>query len=181
MSSAGVSKQATWLVENGPRELEALLGAIVYHPSAPILIADNDRHSLDASSGAGKLLGVPRDKIIGRTLDDFADPSFKPQISELWQAFLERGKQEGTLRLVGPDGKSREIEYTVKGNVLPVRHLLMLRDKEGTADSTRGEIPGWVQDYAIFLMNVDGTIVAWYSGAERIYGYAAGEVLEQHI
>ena len=150
-------------------------------PSAPILIADNDRHSLHASSGAGKLLGVPRDAIIGRSLDDFADPAFKPQISELWQAFLERGKQAGTLRLVGPDGKSREVEYTVKGNVLPVRHVLVLRDKEGAAGANPGEIPAWVQDYAIFLLDVDGTVVAWYSGAERIYGYAASEVIDQHI
>jgi len=60
MPSAASQQQATWLVENGPRELEALLRAIVYHPSTPILIADNDRHSLDASHGAGKLLGLPR-------------------------------------------------------------------------------------------------------------------------
>ena len=83
----------------------------------------------DASSGAGKLLGLSREKIIGRSLDDFVEPSFKPQISELWQAFLQRGEQEGTLRLVGPDGSPREVEYTAKGNVLPVRHLLVLREK----------------------------------------------------
>ncbi|MEO8594632.1 MAG: sigma 54-interacting transcriptional regulator [Candidatus Solibacter sp.] len=181
MPSAASQQQTTWLIENGPRELEALLRAIVYHPSTPILLADNDRHSLDASSGAGKLLGLPREEIIGRSLDDFADPAFRPQMSELWQAFLERGKQEGTLSLVGPDGKSRQVGYTVKGNVLPVRHLLLLHDKHGDAQSSRGEIPTWVQDYAIFLLNVDGTVVAWYSGAERIYGYAASEVLNQHI
>src|SRR3954449_4461755 len=181
MPSTASEQQVTWLVENGPRELEALLRAIVYHPSAPVFIADNDRHSLHASSGAGKLLGVPPDVIIGRSLDDFADPAFKPDISELWQAFLERGKQAGTLRLVGPDGKSREVEYTVKGNVLPVRHLVVLRHKEGAAGSALAEIPAWVQDYAIFLLDVDGTVVAWYSGAERIYGYAASDVLNQHI
>ena len=181
MPSAASQQQVTWLVENGPRELEALLRVIVFHPSAPILLADNDRHSLDASSGAGKLLGIPREAIIGRSLDDFADPSSRPQISELWQAFLERGKQEGTLSLVGPDGKSRQVDYTIKGNVLPVRHLLLLHDKLADAKDSRGEIPAWVQDYAIFLLNVDGAVVAWYSGAERIYGYAASEVLNQHI
>ncbi len=181
MSSAASQQQVTWLVENGPRELESLLGAIVYHPATPVLIADDSRHYRDASSGAGKLLGLPRDAVIGRTLDDFADPNFKPQISELWQAFLERGEQEGTLHLVGPDGKSRLVEFSVKGNVLPVRHLLLLRDRGVSAESPPVEIPGWVQDYAIFLLNVDGTVVAWYSGAERIYGYTAAEALGQHI
>src|SRR5438309_4516364 len=164
MPSTATQQQATWLVENGPRELEALLRAIIYHPATPILLADNERHSLDASSGAGKLLGVPREEIIGRSLDDFTDPSFKPQISELWQAFLERGKLEGTLNLVGPDGKSRQVEYTLQGNVLPVRHIVLLHDKHPGPESSPGEIPAWVQDYAIFLLNVEGTVVAWYSG-----------------
>src|SRR5438045_7255000 len=90
---------ASWLIENGPRELELLFRAIVYHPSAPILIADNDRNYRDASIGASKLLGLPRQKIMGRKMDDFAEPSFRPRISQLWRAFLEQGEHEGTLRL----------------------------------------------------------------------------------
>src|SRR5437762_1805392 len=105
MSSIGVETPAAarWLVENGPRELELLFRAIVYHPSAPILIADDDGNSKDASVGVAKLLGLPREKVIGRPIDDFAPPSFKPQVSQLWRAFLKEGKQEGTLQLVGPD------------------------------------------------------------------------------
>jgi formate hydrogenlyase transcriptional activator len=76
--------QATrWLEDNGPKELELLFRAIVYHPAVPILIADNDRNYRDASAGAGKLLGLPRDKIIGCRLDDFAAPASKPKISQL--------------------------------------------------------------------------------------------------
>ena len=40
---------------------------------------------------------------------------------------------------------------------------------------------GWVQDYALFLLDVDGQIVAWYAGAERIYGYKSDEVVGQHV
>ena len=90
-TAASPSRGADWLLENGPRELELLFRAIVYHPSAPILIADSDRHYRDASTGAGKLLGLSREKIIGRRLDDFAAPGFKPQIPKLWRAFLEQG------------------------------------------------------------------------------------------
>jgi PAS domain S-box-containing protein len=38
-----------------------------------------------------------------------------------------------------------------------------------------------VQDYALFLMDVDGRIVTWYSGAERIYGYNSDEAIGQHV
>jgi formate hydrogenlyase transcriptional activator len=180
-----------WLAENGPKELELLFRAIVFHPSAPILLADNDRHYLEASVGASKFLGLPREEIIGRSLDDFALPGFRPVISERWRAFLEKGEQEGTLQLVGPDGDPRDVEYSAKGNVLPVCHLLVLRDKTTKTpgggpvprdkDHPASSVPAWVQDYALFLLDVDGQIAAWYAGAERIYGYKSGEVIGQHV
>jgi formate hydrogenlyase transcriptional activator len=167
---------AGWLSENGPKELELLFRAIVYHPSSPILIADNDGSYCEASAGAGKLLGIPREKIIGRQIDDFAPAAFKPQVSQLWRAFLDHGEQVGTLQLLGPDGSPREVEYTAKGNVLPVRHVLTLREKSAPA-----AIPTWVQDYALYLLDVEGAIAAWYSGASRIYGYSAEEAMEQPV
>src|SRR5580704_10179757 len=184
-STASQPRAAGWLVDNGPKELELLFRAIVFHPSAPILLTDNDRRYRDASVGAGKLLGLPREKIIGRSLDDFAVPEIRPAISDRWRAFLEDGEQAGTLQLLGPDGKTREVEYTAKGNVLPVRHLMVLRDKadpaEGDKNSSRNAIPTWVQDYALFLLDPDGEVVAWYAGAERIYGFKQSEVVGQHV
>src|SRR5579862_5680425 len=100
---------ANWLVENGPKALETLFQTIVYHPSTPILIADDGGQYRDASAGAGKLLGLKRERIIGRRLDDFTPPSLKPQISQLWSTFLEQGEQEGTLRLAVPDGSVRDV------------------------------------------------------------------------
>jgi PAS domain S-box-containing protein len=183
-SAGSESPAAHWLVENGPRELEILFRAILYHPSTPILITDDHGNSREASAGVSKLLGLPREKIIGRPVDDFVPPSFKPEISQLWRALQEQGEQEGTLRLLGPDRSPLEVEFTAKGNVLPVRHILVLRDKTAPAETEHGptdRIPSWVRDYALFLLDVDGRIVTWYSGAERIYGYTAGEATGQHV
>ena len=36
-----------------------------------------------------------------------------------------------------------------------------------------------MKDYALFLLDADGTVAAWYSGAERIYGYKREEIMGQ--
>jgi formate hydrogenlyase transcriptional activator len=190
-TTASQPQPSNWLFEHGPEELEVLLRAVVFHPTTPILLADNDRLSREASVGVSKLLGLPREKIIGRKLDDFAEPEFKPIIPEKWRAFLKEGQQEGTLQLVGPDGQPREVAYLAKGNVLPVRHLLVLSDKAAAASaagirdedepSELGGVPAWVRDFALFLLDADGLIAAWYAGAERIYGYASDEVAGERL
>jgi len=174
-----------WLAANGPRELELLFRAIVFYPSAPILLTDNDRQCREASVGASKLLGLPRENIIGRSLDDFAEPSFKAVLPVRWSSFLEEGQQVGTLQLIGADGSPRDVEYSAKGNVLPVRDVVVLSEKTRASSALKGpsnnRVPTWVADYALFLLNVDGQVVAWYAGAERIYGYKEIEIMGQSV
>ena len=180
---ASQPQSGQWLLDAGLKQLELLFRAIVYPPAEPILIADNGRTYRDASCGAGRLFGLPRNRIIGRRLDEFAEPGFRPQIEQLWRAFLQRGEQRGTFRLVGSDGAVREVEYTAKGNALPERHVLALRDKsKKLLRGRRGrEDPAWVQDYALFLFDADGRVAGWYSGAERIYGYQSQEIAGQPV
>jgi formate hydrogenlyase transcriptional activator len=176
-TAAAPSETNHWLLQNGPRELESLFRAIVYQPSAPILIADNEGNSRDASVGVCKLLGLPREKIIGRQLEEFTQPAFKPQVSQLWRAFLETGEQAGVLPLVAAEGAVHDVEYIAKKEVLPLRHVVVLRDKTA-ADS---DPPSWVQDYALYLLDCEGSIAAWYAGAARIYDCPADRVIGQNV
>lgn len=109
---ASPSNANRWLSENGPKELELLFRAIVYHPSVPILLTDDERQFREASIGASRFFGLPREKVIGRRLDDFSAHDFKPVISERWSKFLEQGEQEGTN---SPAGCGRKTE---RGGVL---------------------------------------------------------------
>src|SRR5271166_1848567 len=130
MCSASPQPQSRqWLLDSGLKRLELLFRAILYQPAEPILIADEDRCCRDASSSAGKLLGLPRNRIIGHRIDDFLETGFRPQIERLWPAFLQKGEQRGTLRILGAGGIVRDVEYAAKVDVLPSRHLLELSDK----------------------------------------------------
>lgn len=186
-SSALGSQSAGWLVENGPRELELLFRAIVYHPSAPILLTDDKGCSRDASVGVGRILGIPREKIVGRPIDEFALPDSKLQVSKLFATLHKQGELEGSLGLLGSNGTPRHVAFVAKANVLPVRHLLVLHEQgepdaeEDRTDALANAPPPWVNDFALFLLDAAGLIAAWYAGAERIYGHRAEEVMGQHI
>ena len=38
-----------------------------------------------------------------------------------------------------------------------------------------------IQDYAIFMLDLDGNVASWNKGAERIKGYKAHEIIGQHV
>lgn len=38
-----------------------------------------------------------------------------------------------------------------------------------------------VKDYGIFMLDVDGYVVSWNRGAERLHGYAADEIIGEHF
>src|SRR5437773_2090261 len=38
-----------------------------------------------------------------------------------------------------------------------------------------------VKDYAIFMLDPEGHVATWNPGAERIKGYAAGEIIGRHF
>ena len=180
-------KPTPWLAQHGPKEIELLLRAVIFHPTASVLLADDDRRYLEASFGAGKLLGRSRETLIGCKLDDFVEPAFRPATAERWRSFLDQGEQDGTLPLMGAEGGPRPVDYSARGNLVPLRHLLVLREKgAGTADpqsatvdqrTPQYAVPAWVRDCALFLLDPDETIVAWYAGAARIYGYTSAEAV----
>jgi formate hydrogenlyase transcriptional activator len=160
-------------VEHGPKELEKLLRAVIFQPSVPILLADDDGRYQEASVGAARLLNVPRENLIGRSLEEFVAPDFKPVVSQRWKEFLQQGEQQGTLPLLAPEGVRQDVEYSARQNVLPVRHLVALRSAD--------DIPVWAQDFAVFLLDANETVVSWYSGAQRIYGYQSGEIIGRKV
>ncbi len=91
-----------------------------------MLIADDEGNYIDANPAACELLGLPRESLLGCNISNFAEPDVDFQ--EAWCSFLEQGRITGEFRLLRPDGTVRETEFAATANILPHRHLAVLRD-----------------------------------------------------
>jgi PAS domain S-box-containing protein len=104
-------------------ETTSLLRAVWDSADEAMLVADDDGRYVDANPAACALFGRTRDELLRATAADVVETS------ELrWRAFRERGYGAGESTIVRPDGERRQIEGTGRADVLPGRHLSVLRD-----------------------------------------------------
>ena len=99
----------------------------------PMLIADDQRRWVTGNAAACDLLGIARDEIPWRTMDDFTPPSERKRLEEQWAAFLASGGAEGWYQLYVPDRGSVPVEFSAMANVLPARHLSVFIPSDETS------------------------------------------------
>ncbi len=110
------------------REQDAsrLFQAIFNEALDAMLIADDEGNYIDANPAACELLGLPREELIGCNISNFAEPGL--DIAQAWRSFLEQGRITGEFRILHPNGTVRETEFAATADILPHRHLSVLRD-----------------------------------------------------
>ncbi|MCP9490916.1 MAG: PAS domain-containing protein [Solirubrobacteraceae bacterium MAG38_C4-C5] len=89
----------------------------------PMLLADDQRRWVTGNAPACDLLGVAREEVPWRTMDDFTPPSERKRLEEQWEAFLTSGAAEGWYELYVADRGPVPVEFSATANVLPARHL----------------------------------------------------------
>lgn len=91
-----------------------------------MVLADDEGRYVDVNSAACTLFGRTYDELL--TLST-ADVSLEPDPERrAWKAFLDAGSGSRDTTIIRKDGTHRETEGTAKANVLPGRHLSILRD-----------------------------------------------------
>jgi len=107
-----------------PRLFEALFE----HALDAVLIADDNRRYVDANPAACQLIGLPRESILGRHVEDFFHVLGIENVPAAWRAFQHEGTQIGVCRVCRPDGSLRYAGFRARANFSPGLHLSILRD-----------------------------------------------------
>jgi PAS domain S-box-containing protein len=92
------------------------------------IVQDDERRFVDVNAAACELLQLPRAELLGKRFDDFAPPPPGATMDEAWSRFLSRGEAEGQMPLVQADGSRIVVQYRARANIVPGRHLSVLRD-----------------------------------------------------
>lgn len=82
-----------------------------------LLLADDDRRYVFASPAAGRLLGRPTARILGRRIEEVTAPATRDSVDELWRSFVEAGSQRSDFALARADGSVVEVHYEARANM----------------------------------------------------------------
>jgi PAS domain S-box-containing protein len=145
-----------------------------------------------------RMLGLPLEKLIGRTFPDFFPAKARPKIHDL----LVRARS-GAVR--------KEVELPQEGHsVVPVQLSLNPFSDSGTealcliatdlSQQKRAELErilaeraltdeeertrlilSNIRDYAIFLVDPAGNVASWDLGAQRLHAFAGDDIMGRHL
>jgi PAS domain S-box-containing protein len=110
--------------ENPPAHVrEARLRTLLSLATTPMIVTDGDRRFLDANEMACAVLGVSREELLTRRLDDFTAGEGGFDVERFWQLFLEEGRVNGSYPVKRLDGQVRAVVYAATAKVVPGRHM----------------------------------------------------------
>ncbi|HEY6467969.1 MAG TPA: PAS domain S-box protein [Candidatus Acidoferrales bacterium] len=161
-----------------------------------IFMLDPDGRITSWNTGAERIKGYKPEEIIGEYFSKFYLPED-----------LASGKPQTLLGIAGREGRAEDEGWRVRknGEKFWARvTITAVRDENGeligfgkvTRDLTERKIAEEtlhrqeerlrlfvtaVQDYALFMLGASGHVATWNTGAERIKGYKASEIIGQHF
>jgi diguanylate cyclase (GGDEF)-like protein/PAS domain S-box-containing protein len=167
-------------------EAAQLLSQIVEHSQDAIVGTGLDGTILSWNKGAERLLGYTAAEAVGKSVGFLQPPADQVHLRERLQS-LERGEEVPEFEAVriGKDGQARQFAITISpvrdSRGLVTSHAAIMRDitvqKEAQEATLRLALLVESSHDAIISTNLDGTIMTWNRGAERLFGYPAAEAI----
>jgi PAS domain S-box-containing protein len=146
------------------------------------------------NQGAERMYGWTKQEVLGQSASEVLQTAFPQPIDEIKKVLLHDGHWAGELAHTKKDGTK----------IIVASHWTLRRDENGNAvgwiqinndvteekkvqEGLRESQEGFqllvdaVRDYAIFRLDLQGNILTWNSGAKRIKGYSAEEIIGKHF
>jgi PAS domain S-box-containing protein len=180
------------------RQSEAMKALILETALDAIISVDHEGKIQEWNPAAEKIFGYKRSEAVGRPMDQLIIP---PAMWEVYHDGLTHYLMTGVGSLIG-----RPIELTLKrkdgsefraeigiSRILtedPPRCTALIRDiterKQAETFLRQSEerlrlLVENVKDYAIYMLDPEGKIVTWNTGAEGVEGYRAEEIIGKHL
>jgi PAS domain S-box-containing protein len=161
-----------------------------------IFVLDPTGHIVSWNTGAEKLKGYKREEILGQHFSVFYPPE---AVATGWpQEELRRASKQGRFEDEGwrvrKDGTSFWANVVItavyddggelSGFVKITRDLTERRQNEEKLRASEERfrlLVDSVRDYAIFMLDPDGTVRSWNAGAQSLKGYTGNEIIGRHF
>lgn len=184
--------------ESALRESEARKGAILDAAFDAIITIDEQARVREWNAAAERILGCRREAALGRRMEELV---IAPGLRERYEDKLVDYLITGVGSLLGrpieltaqrADGAQFPAELTITHVPLDGQTLYtcFIRDisarKQAEEEIRQSEerhrlLVESVEDYAIYMLDPEGRVATWNTGAQRIEGYEAHEIIGQHF
>jgi len=150
-----------------------------------MLILDRSGNCRDANPAAGKLLGVPRKRLISKHISKLLVPTIKTGTAKIWRKILSGAVREFEFRYLRSDGKLLVIGVRARGNFHDQNHLVVLHNitaRKNAEEAIRKQAQ--MLDFAndtIMIRDLNDVISYWNLGAERLYGWSRKEAVGRYV
>lgn len=144
-----------------------------------------------------KLFEYSRTELMGQSVDILVPHGFRAQHADLRERFLAEPSTRamGTGRdLYGVTKSGREVPVEIGLNPLKtpegtfvLASIIDITERKLSENALRQSedrfrlMVSSVQDYAIFMLDLDGHVETWNDGAQRLKGYTTEEVVGKHF
>ncbi|MGH9503549.1 MAG: PAS domain S-box protein [Terriglobales bacterium] len=174
-------------------ETQARMTGIIASAMDSIITVDGQQQIVLFNAAAENMFRCPAADALGQSVERFIPQPFRKAHSEHIRKFEKTGVTGramgalGTLWAVRADGEQFQIEASISQVVTGGKRLftVILRDvsERTQAEAARDRLAAAVEssDDAIISKTLNGTINAWNSGAEKLFGYSSSEALGQSI
>ena len=149
-----------------------------------ILILDKMGKCIDVNPAAVKLLGITKNKLIGKEISSILIADHKANRLVLWKNILKEKSKE----LVIPHHKNgkwvqigiRTRQTSPAPNYVMVLQDITIRKKTEKSIQKQAQMLDFAND-TIMIRDLKDRITYWNQGAERLYGWSRKETLGKHV